>query len=91
MEYLELEMAISCQGNFSSGKSRVSFVDSDIISNDQKGEIGKFVVRMTMLNRCKNLSPNNRCNLTNESCVFKELLPIERENFEDEDFDDQNY
>ena len=85
---MEFVTSIICPGL---NKSRFSLVDLNDISTDLSYDFNKIAVKITRLGRCENLLPENKCNLTDNECIFRELPEIERIDFEAEDFFDQSY
>ncbi|HNY04415.1 MAG TPA: hypothetical protein PKI92_01520 [Candidatus Woesebacteria bacterium] len=88
---MEFETTIRCQGLEDLSKSRLSLVDLNDLPTDPANSSEKFMVRITKLDECKKIGPDNRCNLTGKNCIFRDLPPIESENIDEEDFDDQSY
>jgi hypothetical protein len=91
---MELETAIVCP--LIDNKSRLNLADLNVKPTDPIDVSDKFMVRMTMINKCKHLAldlgpgNNQKCNLTEKSCIFRELpeigeIKLNRENFDDED------
>ena len=85
---MEFETLIRCPGLDNSSNSRLTLVDLNDNSTDFAKDAENFMVRITMLNKCKKMGKDNRCDLTDELCIFRDLPPIERVDVEDEDFDD---
>lgn len=85
---MEFETSIRCSGLDNSSKSRITLVDLTDFSTGSTNGSEKFMVRITMLNSCKKMGEDNRCDLTKELCIFRDLPPIERRDVEDEEFDD---
>lgn len=88
---MEFETAIKCPGLNFLNKSRLSLVDLNNIPADLTDNSEKFSVRIIMIGRCKKLQEENRCNLTNKECVFRNLPIFERIDFEDGDFGDDEF
>lgn len=85
---MELVTSIICPGL---NKSRISLVDLNNIPTDLTDNSEKFIVRITMIGRCKKLQKENRCNLTNKECVFGGLPVSEIIDFEESDYDDNKF
>ena len=85
---MEFEILIRCPGLDNLSKSRLTLIDLTDLSSGLTSGSEKFMVRITMLNSCKKMGEDNRCDLTKELCIFRDLPPIEREDVEDEEFDD---
>jgi len=88
---LEVETAIKCPGLTFSNNSRLSLVDLNNIPSDLTDNSELFSVRITMIGRCKEMSGENRCNLTKKECIFKELPIFDRIDFEDDSFEDDEF
>lgn len=87
---IELETAIRCPGVNFLNKSRLSLVDLNVIPTDLPDNSERFVARISMINKCKKLGLGNRCDLTNQDCIFRELPLIDSVDFEEEVFLDQD-
>jgi len=80
---MEIETNINCPGVRYPDK-RLALVDLDKKDTVAQADSNKFLVRITMIGDCKNLvTTNNRCNLTNKSCIFRELPEIETYRFDE--------
>lgn len=88
---MEFETFIRCPGLDNLSKSKLTLVDLTDFSTELETDSEKFMVRISMFNKCKKMRDDNRCDLTEKYCIFKDLPPIERQDVEDEDFDDQSY
>jgi len=87
----ELETTIRCPGVNYLSELRLSLVGLNNMATELPDDSERFVVRISMINKCKKLGLDNQCDLTNQNCIFRELPPIDREDFEEEDFNDKSY